>query len=123
VIPATDAQVRAFQRGALIIGAALIFALTLALIVTLGRGCYVTTIAVGIDAGPGDREIAARLDGAVMEQRERIARLEAQHAGEIAAMQAGERAEYERVRAQGDRKRLARWFRERSARLLQDGGT
>ena len=100
-----------------------IVALTLALGIVLGRGCDPVIVQpVGIDAGPGDRAIAAELDASLRREDERIARLEAQHAAEIAAFSARETAEWDRMRATGDRKQLARWLRERSRRLLIDGG-
>jgi hypothetical protein len=74
-----------------------------------------------VDAGPGEREIADRLDAAVQAEVERLERLEVEHAAEVAALTEAERAEYEATRARG-RGALASWFKERSRALLVDGG-
>lgn len=119
-------------RGWLLKGSAVLAVVGLAMIAGAvvgakgcGRGCCgggpVQILPEGIDAGPGDREIASRLDGAVQAEEARIRDLEAAHAREIAAMQDAERREFEAARARG-RDQLAVWFKERTARILADGG-
>ena len=104
-------------------GALGIVLLTLALGITIGKGCggvaYVQP--VGIDAGPGDRVIAAELDASLRREDERMAALLAEHEREIAEIHGRETAEFERVRSEG-RDALAVWFKERTLRLLGDGG-
>src|SRR5258706_11219706 len=80
-----------FRNALLGVGVIIAFALVSAVSALLGaRGCKgdpVQILPVGIDAGPGDLEIASRLDGAVQAEEARIHELEAQHVREIAAMQ------------------------------------
>jgi hypothetical protein len=113
-------------RAVWIIGAAiLIAACILAAGIVLGRGCSHTPVVIepiGIDAGPGDRAIATELDAAIQREERHIRELEAEHARELAEFEKAERAEYERIRATGDRHAMARWFGERSRRLLGDAG-
>jgi hypothetical protein len=89
------------------------------------RGCGRDMLGIrpvtGIDAGPGDHAIAARLDADVQAEEARIRELEVEHQREIAAMGAQEQADYQAARARG-RDALAIWFKERTARLLSDGG-
>lgn len=74
-----------------------------------------------VDAGPGEAEIAARLDAAVQAEDERLAAIEREHAAEVAALGDAERREYEETRARG-RSALAAWFKDRTRRLIADGG-
>jgi hypothetical protein len=73
------------------------------------------------DAGAADEAFASGLDASVQTERARLEALEREHADEVAALRDAERAEYEARRAQG-RDSLARWFKERTRALLQDGG-
>lgn len=74
-----------------------------------------------VDAGPGEAEIAARLDAAVHAEDERLAELEREHADEVEALTDADRREYEETRSRG-RSALASWFKDRSRRLLSDAG-
>lgn len=75
----------------------------------------------GVDAGPGESEIAARLDAAVRAEDDRLEELERETALEVSELAEADRAEYEARRARG-RDALAEWLKERSRRLLADGG-
>ncbi len=109
----------------LVIGLAVGFVLLVLVAFVAGRCTSPTpppTIVVeGIDAGPGDQAAAAELDADVRAEDERLARLERQHEADVAAMTEADRAEYEQTRTQG-RDALARWFKDRTLRLL-DAGT
>jgi hypothetical protein len=72
-----------------------------------------------VDAGPGEAELAARLDAAVRAEDERLAHLEEEHAAEVAAFTETDRAEYEERRR--DRRALAIWFKDRTLRILDAG--
>lgn len=66
-----------------------------------GRGCAPTPEPLppsGIDAGPGEREIAARLDAAVQHAAEELARIERKHAEEIAEFDEVQRRKYDTIR-------------------------
>lgn len=76
----------------------------------------------GVDAGPGEAEIAARLDAAVVAEDERLEALEEEHAAEVLAIAEADRAEYEETRARG-RNALAMWFKERTRRIIDAGVT
>lgn len=76
----------------------------------------------GIDAGPGEAEIAARLDGAVSADEAEIRALEDRNARALAAFDEEERAEYERVR-RGGRRDVARWLSDFNTRLKTDAGS
>jgi hypothetical protein len=104
---------------------AVAFVVVVAIAFGLGRCSApepVDPVLVGdVDAGPGDRAIAERLDGAVRAEDDRIAALEREHAEEVEAFEAADRAAYEAERARG-RDALARWFKDRTQQLLKDGG-
>lgn len=90
----------------------------------VGRGCSPSPQPVedlGIDAGPGEAEIGARLDAALREAEEEIRRIEVEHEADIAAFEANQRDKFETVRAEGP-EALARWFSDFNRRL-RDGGT
>lgn len=70
----------------------------------IGKGCAPAPIPVepiGIDAGPGEVEIAARLDAAVQHAEAELARIESEHAAELAAFDAAQRLKYDAVREGG----------------------
>lgn len=114
-------------QARLLEGIALVCAVGLGLIFgVLARDCACSKpwapISAGIDAGPGDRAIAGELDASLQREDQHIRELEAQHAQAIAALSEQEQREYEAVRARG-RDALARWLKERTARLLGDAGS
>ncbi len=89
----------------------------------IGRGCERSPQPVdelGIDAGPGEAEIAARLDGSLQAAEVELRRIEEQHAADIAAFEALQREKYEEMRAEGP-EALAHWFSDFNRRL-RDGG-
>jgi hypothetical protein len=103
---------------AIIGGAVLLAALILTAGVMVGRGCSrPVVVPAGIDAGPGDRAIAADLDGAVQSERERLDALVAEQQGELAALGAEDAAEFAAAKRRG-REALAAWFAAR----MPDGG-
>jgi len=83
-----------------------------------GRGCsppgetVVVVERTGIDAGPGERVIEERLDAALRAGALRIEEIEEKFEGDIAAFDAEQRAEYERVRGSGDLEATARHLSE-----------
>lgn len=74
-------------------------------------------IAGSIDAGPGESIIEARLDGAVQAGRARIEQIEEKFEADIAAFDAHQRDEYERLRGGDDLEAaaefLSQWSRSR----------
>lgn len=56
---------------------------------------------LGIDAGPGERAIAARLDAAAQRAEEELAEIEREHAADIAAFDDAQRAKYDALRHEG----------------------
>lgn len=69
-----------------------------------GRGCGPSPQPVenlGIDAGPGEALIAARLDGAVRRAEEELARIEREHADDLAAFDESQREKYDALRTEG----------------------
>lgn len=101
--------------------------LILAVVITfyIGRGCApdpVIVEPVGIDAGPGEAVIAARLDAAVQHADAQLAQLERDHAAEIARFDETQREKYEAIRA-GGVDAADRYIREFTLRLRsKDGG-
>lgn len=93
---------RAVLYAGLAIGV-LVLAVVLAFYV--GRGCSPhpvdNPVDIGIDAGPGEAEIAARLDGAVVHHDEEIARIEREHAADLAAFDERQRQKYDELRESG----------------------
>lgn len=75
----------------------------------------------GIDAGPGEAEIAARLDGAVQQGQERLAQIEHKFEEDIAAFDDGQREDYERLR-QLDQDEAAVWLSRWVRSHRRDGG-
>lgn len=75
----------------------------------------------GIDAGPGERAIEGRLDASLQATTLRIEQIEEKFEGDIAAFDADQRAEYERVRGGGDLEATARMLSEWNRRR-RDGG-
>lgn len=61
-----------------------------------------TPIVLGIDAGPGEAEINARFDAEVQAGRVRIEQIEEKFEEDMAAFDAQQRREYERLRGGDD---------------------
>lgn len=104
----------------------------LALAVTFfvaGRTCGVSPIERvvieqrGIDAGPGERDIEARLDAALQAAVLTLEQIEDKFAEDIENFDGQQRAEYDRLRGGGDLEATARalsqWNQQRRSR---DGG-
>ena len=91
----------------------------------VGRGCDAPPIPIpvmGIDAGPGELEIA-RVEAAEQARvDEEIRDIEAHYDGEIAEFDAQQLAELERVRLKG-RVELARWLSEYNRSIREDVGS
>jgi hypothetical protein len=88
-----------------------------------GRGCAPDPIpipAMGIDAGPGELEIARVEASEQARVDEELRAVEAQYDEQISTFDAAQLAELERVRMKG-REELARWLSEFN-RSLQDAG-
>lgn len=92
-------------------------ALALALITFLVggvRGCGCTNepppVVLGIDAGPGELEIEARLDAALVAGTVRIEAIEEKFEEDMAAFDERQREEYERLRGGDDLEEAARFL-------------
>ena len=104
------------------VGAAALILLILAF--ASGRGCSGCSgcssapapIVTGIDAGPGEDEIGARLDAALVEGAIRIEAIEEKFEDDMEAFDARQRAEYERLREGDDLEAAARYLSEWSRR-------
>ena len=78
------------------------------------RGCdqeEPILIATGIDAGPGEALIEQRLDGAIQAHQAHIEQIEEKFEEDLAAFDARQREEYERLR-DGDLEAAARMLSE-----------
>lgn len=99
---------------------ALAVALALVAVVAFvaGRSCDGDIVPVidpgGIDAGPGEREIADRLDGALRQIDEQLANIERKHQEDLEAFNEEQRREYERVREMSPED-VARWLNDWNA--------
>jgi hypothetical protein len=83
------------------------------------RGCGCISpepIVTGIDAGPGEDEIGARLDAALVEGAIRIEAIEDKFEEDMEAFDARQREEYERLRGGDDLEAAARYLSEWSRR-------
>lgn len=93
-------------------------ALLLAIVAFVGgrgfscNGCVrePTPIVLGIDAGPGEAEINARLDGALVAAEAHIEQIEEKFEEDMAAFDAAQREEYERLRGGDDLEEAARYL-------------
>lgn len=112
------------RNQAILLGVA---ALLIAIVAFVGgRGCTPTVvidepIVTGIDAGPGEDEINARLDGALVAGAARIEEIEEKFEDDLAAFDANQREEYERLRGGDDLEATARMLSE-WARRRRDAG-
>jgi hypothetical protein len=89
----------------------------------IGRGCEQAPQPVddlGIDAGPGEAAILADLDAALRHAEVELARIEREHAADIAAFEAGQEAKYEEIRSHGPEV-VAAWFTDFNRRLRDAG--
>jgi len=101
---------------------ALAVMLLLAVTFAVGRGCGSTPggvepVHMGIDAGPGEAVIAARLDAAVQAGEAHMQQIEDKFEDDLAAFDQRQREEYERLRGGDDLEAAARmlsdWNRSR----------
>jgi len=69
-------------------------------------------IVTGIDAGPGERLIDERLDGAIQAHQAHIEQIEEKFEEDLAAFDARQREEYERLRGGDDLEAAARMLSE-----------
>lgn len=79
-------------------------------------------VVIGIDAGPGEDEISARLDAALVDGRARIEEIEEKFEDDMAAFDARQREEYERLRGGDDLDAAARYLSEWNRSRRSDGG-
>lgn len=79
-------------------------------------------VVIGIDAGPGEDEISARLDAALVEGRARIEEIEEKFEDDMAAFDSRQREEYERLRGGDDLDAAARYLSEWNRSRRRDGG-
>lgn len=91
-----------------------------------GRGCSeppptTSVIGTGIDAGPGEAEINARLDGALRAGEVRIEQIEEKFEEDMAAFDARQREEYDRLRG-GDNLEAAAQYLSDWNRHRRDAG-
>lgn len=99
-----------------------------ALVFMAGRGCspYVTPVGPepiiqGIDAGPGEQQIAARLDASVQEQEARMHEIEHKFDTDMAQFDDQQRAQYQQLRDSSLEDAAA--FLSQWARSHRDAGT
>lgn len=105
----------------ILIGAAAAILLLMIIFGGAARGCVerggVVIIPGGIDAGPGERVIAAQLDADIRFGEARMVAIEAKFDDDLAAFDARQRAEYERLRGGDDleaaAQMLSEWNRSR----------
>lgn len=105
-------------------GAVVIALLILGLGVLAGHGCSCSKPpppVIGIDAGPGEAVIAAQLDGAVQHAAAELARIEREHAAELASFNELQRQKYDAVREGGPE--AADAFIRDFNRRLRSGGS
>ncbi len=110
------------NRDRLIVIASVAGVVLIALFLGLSsRGCGCTNeptpVVLGIDAGPGEAEIEARLDAALVAGTARIEEIEEKFEEDMAAFDAAQREEYERLRGGEDLEAaaifLSNWNRRR----------
>jgi hypothetical protein len=93
-----------FTVALAVVGGVAVLVLAVVIAFFIGRGCTPPSplpIVTDIDAGPGERAIADRLDAATQHARAELARIEREHAAEIAAFDAAQRLKYEAAREGG----------------------
>lgn len=91
---------------------------------SVGRGCGgsepVEVPDTSIDAGPGERAIADRLDAALQEADRRIAEIEREHAADLERFNEAQREKYEHLRR--DPEAASEFIRQFNRRLRDAGG-
>jgi len=90
-----------FAVGLAVVGGLALLLLFVVLAYYVGRGCSPAPLPIestDIDAGPGDREIATRLDAAVHHAVVELARIEREHATSIAEFNELQREKYDAIR-------------------------
>ena len=81
-------------------------------------------IVLGIDAGPGEAEINARLDGAIQAGEARAAQIDRKFQDDVAAFDERQAEEYRALRGGDDLEATARYLSAWSTeRRTRDGGT
>lgn len=103
------------RNQAILLGVALVLLIVAAF--AGGKGCSGCTpepepIVLGIDAGPGEAEINARLDGALQAGEAHIEMIEEKFEEDMAAFDERQREEYERLRGGDDLDEAARYLSE-----------
>jgi hypothetical protein len=102
----------------------LVFALVMVAFIAFvaGKGCAPTPIDTlptqGIDAGPGESQIAQSLDASIQQGNEQLVAIEHKFDEDMAAFSDAQRAEYERLR-QGDVDATARYLLDWNRRRQQ----
>lgn len=88
-----------------------------------GCGCSrePAPVVLGIDAGPGEDEINARLDASLVAAEAHIEMIEDKFEEDMAAFDAAQRAEYERLRGGDDLESAARYLSEWNRRRRDAG--
>jgi hypothetical protein len=112
---------RISRNQAILLGVAALLVAIVAFVGGRGFNCGCThepaPIVLGIDAGPGEDEINARLDAALVAGAVRIEEVERKFTDDLAAFDANQAVEYERLRGGDDLEAaalyLSRWSRER----------
>lgn len=108
------------RTQAILFGVAALFLVIVAFVGGRGFGCAPSEpppVALGIDAGPGEAEIEARLDAALVAGTARIEEIEEKFEEDMAAFDEHQREEYERLRGGEDLEAaaifLSNWNRRR----------
>lgn len=109
------------RNAAILIGVILLLVSIVAFVA--GRSCASPAPAPlhpeGIDAGPGEQEIAARLDASLREAEERLAQIERKFDEDIAAFDRQQQEEYDRLLEGGDVDDIAEFLRDWNTRRMR----
>lgn len=103
------------RTQAILFGVAALLLVIVAFLGGRGFGCEPPEpppVVLGIDAGPGEDEIAARLDAALIAGTARIEEIEEKFEEDMAAFDEHQREEYERLRGGDDLDEAARYLSE-----------
>jgi hypothetical protein len=113
------------RNQAVLFGVAALLLVIVAFVGGFGFGCRrVDPVdpVLGIDAGPGEDEINARLDAALAAGTAHIEMIEDKFEEDMAAFDAAQRAEYERLRGGDELDAAARMLSEWNRRRRGDAG-